>query len=168
MDDRAINFSELCDKMRSYLERESHVDLMEIEADTLEEALNDASLELSVPYKELDYEILLKGSNGILGYGKKKWKIVAYRNSSSKPKVSLDSKNDSGEKEVISSDGEFFIRKSSKGVFLKVISPKGQGIPIKYQDVIFKLELHSNIENFNKDIVKGIVENASEIGRAHV
>ncbi len=69
-----LNFSELCDKMRSYLERESHVDLMEIEADTLEEALNDASLELSVPYKELDYEILLKGSNGILGYGKKNGK----------------------------------------------------------------------------------------------
>ncbi|WP_187982811.1 FapA family protein [Borreliella bavariensis] len=161
MDDAAINFSELCDKMRAYLERENHVDLMEIEADTLEEALNDASLELSVPYKELDYEILLKGSNGILGYGRKKWKIVAYRNSSSKPKVYLDSKNDSGEEKTISSDGEFFIKKSSKGVFLKVISSKGQGVPINYQDVLSKLELHSNIENFNKDIVKGIVENAS-------
>ncbi|WP_210360538.1 Jag N-terminal domain-containing protein, partial [Borreliella garinii] len=116
------------------------------------------SLELSVPYKELDYEILLKGSNGILGYGKKKWRIVAYRNSSSKPKVSLDSRDDSGEEKIISSDGEFFIRKSSKGVFLKVIPSKGQGISIKYQDVLSKLELHSNIENFDKDIVKGIVE----------
>ncbi len=123
MDDRAINFSELCDKMRSYLERESHVDLMEIEADTLEEALNDASLELSVPYKELDYEILLKGSNGILGYGKKKWKIVAYRNSSSKPKVSLDSKMIQVKKklfhQMVNFYQEIFKRCISKGYLTK-------------------------------------------------
>ncbi|AYE36154.1 hypothetical protein DB313_01380 [Borrelia turcica IST7] len=157
----SVNFSDFCNKMKDYLEKENNINLIEIEADTLEEALNDASLELSIPYKDLDYEILTRGSNGIFGYGKKKWRIIAYKNSYTKLGVSDVLGTGEREEEILSVDGAFFIRKAAKGIFLKVVAPKGQGNAVNFEDVINSLHLESNIEDMNKDFIRSLVENAN-------
>ncbi|WP_024653997.1 FapA family protein [Borrelia persica] len=155
------DFSDFREKIRQYLEKENKVNLIEIEADTLEEALNDASLELSVPYKELDYEILVRGHNGIFGYGRKKWKIVAYKNYYSKFGVIdvLSSKRES--EEVMSLDGKFFIRRSAKGAFLKVTPAQGGGSVVTFKDVLDKFASYSNIKNLDKNFIRTVVENAN-------
>ncbi|ACH94521.1 FapA family protein [Borrelia recurrentis] len=155
------DFADLREKIRRYLERENKVRLIEIEADTLEEALNDASLELSVPYKDLDYEILVRGNNGIFGYGEKKWRIVAYKNSYSKFGVLDVLSSQSESDESISLDGKFFIRRSAKGVFLKVTPAQGGGSVVTFKDVMDKFASYSNIKNLDKNFVRTVVENAS-------
>ena len=157
----SVNFFDFCNKMKDYLEKENNINLIEIEADTLEEALNDASLELSIPYKDLDYEILTRGSNGIFGYGKQKWRIIAYRNSYTKLGVSDVFSTGEKDEEILSVDGTFFIRKAAKGIFLKVVAPKGQGSAVNFEDVINSLHLESNIEDMNKDFIRSLVENAN-------
>ncbi|WKC57840.1 FapA family protein [Borrelia sp. P9F1] len=157
----SVNFSDFCSKMKDYLERENNVNLIEVESDTLEEALNDASLELSVPYKDLDYEILARGNNGIFGYGRKKWRIVAYKNSYTKFDVSDVLGSDEGDEKILSKDGVFFIRKAARGIFLKVVAPKGQGSAVDFEDVINRLHLEGNIGDLNKDFVRSLVENAN-------
>ncbi|UGQ17070.1 FapA family protein [Borrelia sp. RT1S] len=157
----SVNFSDFCSKMKDYLERENNVNLIEVEADTLDEALNDASLELAIPYKDLDYEVLERGTNGIFGYGRKKWRIVAYKNSYTKLGVSDVLGAEERDEEILSKDGLFFIRRSTRGLFLKVVAPKGQGSAVEFEDVINRLHLECNIENLNMDFVRTLVENAN-------
>ncbi|BCR20877.1 FapA family protein [Borrelia miyamotoi] len=156
-----VDFSDFRNKIKHYLEREKSVNLIELESDTLEEALNDASLELSVPYKDLDYEILVRGSDGLFGYGKKKWKIVAYKNSYTKFGIFdvLSSQNSS--EEVVSLDGKFFIKRTTKGVFLKVTAALGVGSAVNLKDVMGKFASYNNIKDLDRDFVRVVVEHAS-------
>ncbi|AHH03239.1 Flagellar protein flgJ [Borrelia nietonii YOR] len=155
-----IDFSDLRNKIKHYLEKEDSVSLIEVEADTLEEALNDASLELSVPYKDLAYEVLVRGNNGLFGYGKRKWKIVAYRNSYSKFGVTDALTSQDGSEEFTSLDGKFFIRRTAKGVFLKVTPAQGDGSVVKLKDVMDKFASYSNIKDLDENFIRSVVETA--------
>ncbi|UER67457.1 FapA family protein [Borrelia sp. BU AG58] len=157
----SVSFSDFRSKMRDYLERENNVNLMEVEADTLEEALNDASLELSIPYKDLDYEVLERGTSGIFGYGRKKWRIVAYKNSYTKLGVSDVLGVGDRDEEILSTDGLFFIRKTPRGIFLKVVAPKGQGGAVNFEDVMNKLRFKVNRQDLDKNFIRSLVENAN-------
>ncbi|BCR21705.1 hypothetical protein BKFM_00271 [Borrelia sp. HM] len=156
-----VDLSEFRSKIKHYLEKERNVNLIELEADTLEEALNDASLELSIPYKDLDYEILVRGSDGIFGYGKKKWKIAAYKNSYTKFGIfNVLSSQDKSE-EVVLQDGKFFIKRTTRGVFLKVTGAQGDGSVVNLKDVMDKLESYNNIKDLDREIVRVVVNRAS-------
>ncbi|ASQ29071.1 hypothetical protein CDQ96_01320 [Borrelia miyamotoi] len=156
-----VDFSDFRNKIKHYLEREKSVNLIELESDTLEEALNDASLELSVPYKDLDYEILVRGSNGLFGYGKRKWKIVAYKNSYTKFGIFDVLSSQSSSDEVVSLDGKFFIKRTTRGVFLKVTASLGVGSAVNLKDVMGKFASYNNIKDLDRDFVRVVVENAS-------
>ncbi|UPA17774.1 FapA family protein [Borrelia puertoricensis] len=152
------DFADFRNRIKNYLERENRINLIEVESDTLEEALNDASLELSLPYKDLNYEVLVRGNNGLFGYGKKKWKIVAYKNSYSKFGVTDVLSSQSEFEEVASLDGKFFIRKTFKGVFLKVTPAQGDGSVVKFKDVMDKFASYSNIKDLDENFVRSVVE----------
>lgn len=55
------------------------MDYREFSAKTLDEAITEASIGFGVPSSELDYEIIEKGSAGILGFGKKDLTIKAWK-----------------------------------------------------------------------------------------
>ncbi|AHH10434.1 DUF342 domain-containing protein [Borrelia coriaceae] len=155
------DFSELRNKIKNYLDRENNVSLIEVEADTLEEALHDASLELAMSYKDLNYEVLVRGNNGFFGYGKRKWKIVAYRHSYFKFGDTDILSSQSGAEEIESLDGKFFIRKTAKGVFLKVTPAQGDGNVVKLRDVMDKFASYSNIKDLDENFVISVIENAN-------
>ena len=100
---------------------------VEVEGETIEDALNQASVELSLPIKELEYEVLQKGDRGFLGVGRKDWILRVYEVSQ---KVEItgtgveDLVGDLGERldenTVADRDGEVFVRLTQEGVFLKV------------------------------------------------
>ncbi|AHH05147.1 hypothetical protein BmHG_00275 [Borrelia miyamotoi] len=156
-----VDFFDFRNKIKHYLEREKSVNLIELESDTLEEALNDASLELSIPYKDLDYEILVRGSDGLFGYGKRKWKIVAYKNSYTKFGIFDVLSSHSRSEEVVSLDGKFFIKRTTRGVFLKVTAALGVGSAVNLKDVMGKFASYNNIKDLDRDFVRVVVENAS-------
>ena len=44
----------------------------------LDEALADAAIQLDVPTRDIDYEVLQKGTNSFLSFNKRNWIIRAY------------------------------------------------------------------------------------------
>ena len=48
----------------------------------MEEALEQASLELGIPVRRLECEILERGNSGLWGVGKKSWRLKVYEKSS--------------------------------------------------------------------------------------
>jgi len=74
-----IDYKELVRRMEIYLSYEQDNKEIEVSADTLENALHEASIELETSIKDLDYEVIKQGSNGYLGFNKKNWVISAYK-----------------------------------------------------------------------------------------
>ena len=52
---------------------------IEVKGDTLDEAINNAMIELSTTSDNIDYEIKQEGSTGFLGIGAKPYIIEAYK-----------------------------------------------------------------------------------------
>mgnify|MGYP003517947749 FL=1 len=65
------------DKIREEMQRRLVIDRelnsVEVNADTIDEALADASVQLDTRVNDLEFEVVEKGSNGFLGIGKKPW-----------------------------------------------------------------------------------------------
>ena len=57
--------------MRKAAEDDKAKKYVNVSGETLEEALREASVELGIPVKRIEYEILEKGSRGVLGMGKR-------------------------------------------------------------------------------------------------
>ena len=72
------------DKIREEMQRRLVIDRelnsVEVNADTIDEALADASVQLDTRVNDLEFEVVEKGSNGFLGIGKKPWKLRIYQN----------------------------------------------------------------------------------------
>ncbi|HOV40063.1 MAG TPA: Jag N-terminal domain-containing protein, partial [Spirochaetales bacterium] len=67
------------EKIREYLKEQAEQDKfrkrVQASGETLEDALNQASIELGVKIRDLEYEVLEKGSKGTFGLGRKPWTI---------------------------------------------------------------------------------------------
>ncbi len=72
-------------KTRLNIDKELHS--VEVHADTIDEALADAAVQLDTKTNTLQYKILEKGSDGFLGLGKKPWKLKIYQDPSTIKKV---------------------------------------------------------------------------------
>ena len=67
-------------EMESQLEVDREIHSVEVRADTIEECLADASVQLETKVANLEYEVLEKGFQGIAGLAKKPWKLRIYEN----------------------------------------------------------------------------------------
>ena len=93
--------------------------------ESIEDALNQASVELGMPIRELEYEVLQKGNRGFAGIGKKNWVLRVYE-LSQKVEVEgegleeLEGELGAGINQPLLSDkdGEVFVRLTQEGVFL--------------------------------------------------
>ena len=75
------------EEMRKRLEQDKELHMVEVHADTIDEALQDASVQLDTKISNLQYEIVERGSDGFLGMGKKPWKLRIYQDPSTIKKV---------------------------------------------------------------------------------
>ncbi|MBQ3836614.1 MAG: Jag N-terminal domain-containing protein, partial [Treponema sp.] len=69
--------------MEALLEQDKSLNAIEVNADSLDEALADAATQLDARVVNLEYEVLEKGSDGFLGLAKKPWKLRIYQNAAS-------------------------------------------------------------------------------------
>ena len=65
--------------LNKIIEEESNLEWVETTGKTLDEALENACVELDSSLSELDYEIIESGDKGIFGMGGKPYRIKVYR-----------------------------------------------------------------------------------------
>ena len=73
-----LSIEDFRNKMEVELEKTLHQKSVQVSGHTLQEALKEASTELSLPLKSLDYEIVERGRGGILGLKAIPCRIIAY------------------------------------------------------------------------------------------
>ena len=66
--------------MQHLLERDKQLHNVDVNAESIDEALADAAVQLDTKAVNLEYEVVEKGSNGFLGFGKKPFNLRIYQN----------------------------------------------------------------------------------------
>ena len=130
---------------------------------TLQEALAQAALELGVPVKRLDYELVERGSRGTMGVGRRDWVIVAYEAVRSQKAVRVEALPEAGAaaagETVADRDGEVFLQINTEGVFLKVTRPTGRGQRAGERQALEKLSIRS-VTQYDAGLVARVVKHA--------
>jgi uncharacterized protein (DUF342 family) len=158
---------EIAQLMRRYLEEDSSKKSLVVEGKSVEEALSDAAVQLGLPVKRLEFEILEKGNPGVLGAGKKPWRVRVYPSAEKKvveiAKPVAETEEESSSLPVVEIkdvEGECFVRLSPDGALLKVVAPLGRGKRVSDKQAIEKLHSRA-VHNFDEALVKEVVKQAS-------
>lgn len=154
--------------IRALLAVDKELRSVEVNADTIDEALADASVQLDTKIANLQYEIIEKGSDGFLGLGKKHWRLRIYQDPATVKRSSnlasdglFDDIN--SEDAVINQnrDGMFYVRHFKSDIALKVILPVGNGLEIELRDVLAEVKREDTIE-YDEDLIKRLVKQGTE------
>src|SRR5574344_923583 len=135
------------DKIRADMEKrlqdDKEIHSVEVNANSLDEALADAAVQLDTSVSSLEYEVIQKGFSGVAGLMKKPWQIRVYINPlvmEKKKKVKAEdifADQEEGEEiKQIDRDGIFYIRHFASQICLKVIPPEGKGKPVSEHEVL--------------------------------
>jgi uncharacterized protein len=154
--------------MVTQLETDRELRNVEIRADSLDEALSDAAVQLNTRVANLEYEIVERGFDGFLGLSKKPWTIKVYQNAETALKLhkakkdELFSDDDLEEQaKIIDRDGVFYIRHFGSKLCLKVVLPEGKGKTISYNDIISAVR-HPDVTSLNESVIKKCVGSGSD------
>lgn len=134
-----------------------------VSGDSLEDALHQASIELGVPLRKIEYEILERGSRGMLGVGRKPYLLLAYpaREKQGEEAGESDTKIDlsllADQDEETDRDGGVFVRMTPDGIMLKVTKPVGSGSRATERQAMEKL-LQRTDDGIDKGRVAKVVK----------
>ncbi|WP_238565751.1 FapA family protein [Spirochaeta lutea] len=147
--------------MKNRLEEDRGQRYVNVSGESLADALQQASIELSLPVKAIEYEILDGGSKGFMGVGKKPTLILAYPGAKAAAEAEAADFEDFtfDKQQQESRDGQFFLRRDETGVLLKVIPPQNGGIKVNEKHVLEAiLERHHG--DFDRSLVSKICKRA--------
>ncbi|MCR4734763.1 MAG: FapA family protein [Treponema sp.] len=154
--------------MKKLLDVDKELHQVEVNADTIDEALADASVQFDTKISNLQYEVVEKGSDGFLGIGKKPWKLKIYQDPSTIKKVVklasdglIFDEGSSEDVEVKNRDGLYYVRHFASDIMLKVILPIGNGLPIELRDVIDEIRREDTLD-FDEELVKKYIKNGTD------
>ncbi len=162
-----IGFEAVRELMRRYLDEDGDKRSVVAEGSTVEEALQNAAVQLDCPVVRLEYDVVEKGAQGFIGFGSKKWKINAYELAvKQKVEATIDDAFDGGldipvELKPIQQDvdGLAYVRLASDGALLKVVPPQGRGKRAGDKQAIDKLHSRA-IHDFDEALVRETVKAA--------
>ena len=162
---RKLGLEEVASLMRRYLEEDEGKKSLVALGASLEEALTDAAVQLSVPVKLLEYEVVERGGSGVLGLGRKPWRIKAYVAAAKKEvEAPAPAEEDFSVFESMpekkDKDGECFVRLSPDGVLLKVTPPLGRGRRASERQAYDRIEARG-ARNYDEGLVKEALRQAS-------
>jgi len=158
----------------SKLIEEEKDDGVQVEALSLEEALQQACENLGTDLSGVEYEIEEFGSKGLFGFGSKKFKVKVFKSKSqfdlldgvfggdntSSEGGSADIEGFEFEEQVLDKDGEIFIRVTNRGALLKVTPPIGTGQKVTETEAMEMIK-NRNIVGVDPKNIKNIVKMAS-------
>ena len=140
---------------------------VEVHADTLDEALADAAVQLNTKVSNLEYEVKEKGFDGFFGIAKRPWFITVYQNAEAVAKSDkfkemqksgfMDSEE---ELENLDRDGEFFLHHFGTEICLKVNLPVGEGKPVNLSDILNDIKRPDTVD-FDEKLIKNFAENGT-------
>jgi uncharacterized protein len=139
-----VNLGQIQAYMRQQLTEDKDKQYATVSGATLEDALREASVELSLPIKKIEYEILEKGSPGVLGVGRKPFLILAYPQTEREVLGEEDSVLDmdfgfEGEEASQNQPGRALVRLTPDGVLLRVTKPTGSGARVTEKMTVEKI-----------------------------
>ncbi len=152
--------------MKELAEKDRQIKSVQINAPSLEEGLKEAAIELQVSEKKLEYEIIVKGSKGFLGFGKKDYNLVVYKIEDEEEKS--DFLDNLGVDEFVEDekiqdrDSEIIISLFKGDVFMKVTPPVGNGIKASADEAIAKLKERS-VSNYNPGLISKVIKLADNM-----
>ena len=155
-------------ELEKLLKLDKEITFVEIQADTLDEALADGAVQLQTKVQNLEYEVLEKGSNGILGLMKKPWKLKVYENPEISQKKRRAKSHDmfaddelGEEVQIVDKDGYFYIRHFGQNICLKIVKPMGSGKPVNRHEIISAAK-RSDTETFNEAIIDSLIKDGTD------
>jgi uncharacterized protein (DUF342 family) len=159
-----IDFVQLRQRVGELLRQDRSVYLVDAEGLTLEAAVTEAATLLDIPVRRVEYEVMERGSPGILGAGRKNWKIHAYERTTGKKKEEsggAESRDFDAviEQKSLDKNGEVFIQLTEGGAMLKVTPPVGGGKPVSYAQVMLLMEDRA-VKEIDEAAVKAVIQNA--------
>jgi len=159
------------EQIREYMRLQSEEDkknrAIAVQAESVPEALQKASIELGIPVRGLEYEILEKGASGTLGMGRKLWKLNVYERSKEvKTSTEVEEETPGGSQSAPPAEekpkdrpGEVFVRITGSSALLRVTKPQGRGPRATEIMALEKLSLRG-ISNFDPPLVSRVVKHA--------
>lgn len=163
-----VTLENLREEMKKYLSQDKELHMVEVHADTVDEALADAAVQLDTKVGNLHYEVIERGSDGFLGLGKKPWKLKIYQDPSTiTKKVKLasdglfDNDEEGGDIQVQQRDGMFYVRHFGSDICLKVVNPIGEGTPVNLKDVLNEIKREDTTE-FDEGLISKYVKQGTE------
>ncbi|MDF1569284.1 MAG: FapA family protein [Spirochaetaceae bacterium] len=163
-----IGLEDFRDRMKAEIEKTKQMKSVQVSGRNLDDALRQASLELGLPLRVLEYEVLDRGRPGLLGIKNAPCRIIAYESVAQqmeKEETSLEEELDlkSYEEEEVphstDTNGRLSVRLASDGVWVKVFPAVGEGIPVSVGDVIGRLQ-ERGVLDADKSIISVIVQQA--------
>lgn len=154
--------------MKKLLDVDESLNYVDVLADSLEEALADAAVQLDTRVSLLEYEVLERGSKGFLGFVKKNWRIRAYEVATSvvkKKRANSDDIFDDEELEgavvIQDKDGAFFVHRFGSHLHLKVVLPIGNGESVNIKDILSQLN-RSDTVKIDESAVKNAIKTGTD------
>ncbi len=154
------------DGLREYMRRQSEEDrknrTVQVEAASVEEGLRQASIELGVPVAALAYEVLVKGTPGTLGMGRRPWKLGVYvpgREAKAPHEEAAAEAVPAADAGPVDVPGEVFVRIAGDGAFLCVTKPRGRGVRATEVMALERLSLRG-VSGFDSSLVSRVVRHA--------
>ena len=163
-----IDLEDFRERMKEEIDKTKKIKSVHVSGRNLDDALKQASLELGIVLRALEYEILDRGRSGILGLKSQPCRIIAYekaKDTAVRVERSLEEELDLKsyeEQEVpvnIDANGRFSVRLGSDGAWLKVFPPVGEGMPVQVDEVIMRLN-ERNIADPDISVVETVVRQA--------
>lgn len=141
---------------------------VEVRADTIEEAIKDASIQLGAKPDDLDYEVIHKGSKGVLGFAVKPWYLRVFITNMGVIDNDIDDDDDElyddetfhmeeEQEEVIpDEDGKFFVHYNEGKIVLKIVPPVGAGAPVTAESITKAIIFDSEYSADQTAILKAV------------
>ena len=158
-----VDLEKIREVMAQHLEEDKSRVFVEVSAETLDEALANAAIQLAVPVRRLDYEILQRGTSNFLSLNKKDWSIRAYEavKKRHKPEHKQEERESlvsetREESKVEDRNGAAFAFCAMDGVYLKVLPPSGRGKEATLKDAIDSLR-GRGIGNVGEEAIRPVL-----------
>jgi hypothetical protein len=134
---------------------------IEVYAYDVEEALKSAAKALGTSIVNLQYQVLERGSAGVMGMGRKPYKFLVFITDNEKTGESFAyeglRKEIRDEELQKNRDGSFTIKITKDGIFLKVEPPRGRAKKVELQEIIKYIQGHE-IAKYDEESVKREVD----------
>ena len=163
-----VNLDKVRQDMKELLSVDRELHFVDVNADTIDEALADAAVQLDTKVSNLQYEIIERGSDGFMGLGKKHWKLKIYQDPNTVKKVTKLASdglfdNEDAEDAVINQnrDGMFFVHRFKSDIMLKVILPLGDGTEVELRDVLGEVKRDDTVD-YDEDLIKKLIKQGTD------